>query len=56
MIGYFVGLIGLWFVQDAVASIMFYPAEKWRWNHFVRLIRAVFGVILVVIGGILIVR
>ena len=43
--------IGVWIFQDAVASIMFYPTEKWKWNHTVRLVRAVMGVALVVIGG-----
>ena len=51
--GYIIGLIGVWILQDAVASIMFYPTEKWKWNHLVRLIRAVEGVALIVIGGIL---
>jgi len=48
--GYVIGLIGVWFLQDAVASIMFYPTEKWKWNHLVRLIRAVMGLVLIVIG------
>ena len=51
--GYIIGLIGIFLVQDGIASIMFYPSEKWRWNHMVRLIRAVMGVTLVVIGGII---
>ena len=54
MMGYIIGLIGAWILQDAVASVMFYPSEKWKWNHFVRIIRAVFGVVLIVIGGSLI--
>ena len=41
--------IGTWILQDAVASIMFYPQEKWKWNHIVRLIRAVMGAALIVI-------
>ena len=49
---YVVGLIGIWLVQDSLASIMFYPTEKWQWNHLVRLIRAVMGVALIVIGAI----
>jgi len=53
IVGYIIGLIGVWILQDAVASIMFYPTEKWKWNHLVRLIRAVEGVALIVIGGIL---
>ncbi len=47
---YFIGLIGVWIFQDAVASIMFYPQEKWKWNHTARLIRAVMGVALMIMG------
>lgn len=54
MIGYIIGLIGIWFLQDALASIAFYPQEKLRWNHSARLIRAIMGVTLVVVGGLLI--
>ena len=43
-------IIGTWMVQDGIASIMFYPTEKWKWNHLVRLIRAVMGLTLIVIG------
>ncbi len=49
--GYIIGLIGIFLVQDGIASIMFYPSEKWRWNHIVRLIRALMGVALIVIGA-----
>lgn len=52
-LGYVVGLIGFWFVQDGVASIMFYPTEQWRWNHIIRLVRVVMGITLVVIGVVL---
>lgn len=48
---YAIGLIGVWILQDAVASIMFYPGEKWRWNHIVRLIRALMGIALIVVGA-----
>ena len=43
-------IIGTWFIQDAVASICYYPTEKWRWNHSARLVRAVMGVALVIMG------
>lgn len=52
-LGYIVGLIGIWFVQDALASIAFYPKEKWRWNHTARLVRAGMGIVLVILGGLL---
>jgi len=43
-------IIGTWILQDALASIAFYPQEKWKWNHFVRLIRAVMGAVLIVMA------
>ena len=48
---YFIGLIGIWFFQDAAASIAFYPSEKWRWNHTARLIRFFMGLYLMIIAG-----
>ena len=48
--GYILGLIGIWILQDAIASICFYPQEKWRWNHLARLVRVMMGGILVVMG------
>ncbi len=45
-----ISLMGLWILQDALASICFYPQEKWRWNHIARLIRVFIGITLVVIG------
>ena len=53
MTGYIVGLMGIWVLQDALASIAFYPNENWRWNHSARLIRVGIGITLVVLGGIL---
>ena len=50
--GYCVGLIGIFIAQDALASIAFYPQEKWKWNHTARLIRLVFGITLIVIGAV----
>lgn len=54
MIGLIVACIGVWFLQDALASIAFYPNERWRWNHTVRIIRAVMAVALMILGGMLI--
>ena len=42
--------IGCWILQDALASICFYPKENWKWNHAARLVRAIMGVVLLVIG------
>ncbi len=50
MIGYSIGLMGLWILQDALASICYYPNEKWRWNHMARLMRALMGIALIVMG------
>ena len=54
MTGYIIGLIGIWILQDSVASIAFYPNEKWRWNHIVRMVRGIMGIVLIILGGILI--
>lgn len=48
--GYILGIMGVWIPQDALASIVFYPKESWRWNHIARLIRAVIGITMVVMG------
>ncbi len=48
---YIVGLIGVWILQDGAASIMFYPTEKWCWNHIVRLIRVLMGIFLIIYGA-----
>ncbi len=53
MIGYVIGLMGIFYLQDALASIAFYPNESWRWNHVARLIRALFGIYLIILGGML---
>lgn len=42
--------IGVFILQDALASIAYYPSEKWRWNHIARLARVVCGIILIVMG------
>jgi len=56
IVGYVIGLFGGWFLQDALASICFYPKEKWRWNHTARLVRAIMGLILIGIGMFLILQ
>ncbi len=48
--GYVIGLIGIWMLQDGLASICYYPSEKWRWNHMARIIRAILGVALIIMG------
>jgi len=54
MTGYIIGLAGLWMLQDGMASICYYPSEKWRWNHMARLIRIVWGITLIYLGASLI--
>ena len=50
MMGYVIGLCGIWLLQDSLASIAFYPSENWKWNHMARLIRGVIGITLIVLG------
>ena len=49
-IGFWLGVIGVFYLQDALASIAFYPNEKWRWNHLARAIRGILGLILIWLG------
>lgn len=51
--GYAIGLMGIFYIQDGLASIAFYPKERWKYNHTARLIRIVFGMVLVVLGALL---
>ena len=53
MMGYWIGIMGVWILQDALASIAFYPNEKWKWNHIARMMRIGIGVTLVVLGAFL---
>jgi hypothetical protein len=53
MTGYIVGLIGLWMLQDGLASIAYYPQEKMI-NHAARIVRSALGLVLIIIGGILV--
>ena len=44
---------GLWIMQDAIASILYYlkrDNEKWYFNHAVRILRALWGITLIVVG------
>ena len=50
MTDYIIGLMGIWILQDALASIAFYPQEKWRWNHVARLVRVGIGIAMVIIA------
>ena len=55
-----IGLIliigGTWVLQDSLASILYYlkrDDEKWYFNHLVRLLRAIWGVVFIVCGVII---
>lgn len=56
---YIVGLIGLWIFSDGVYSLMLYLSapghsgvkQTWRRDHWVRVVRGLLGLILIVIGG-----
>ena len=44
---------GVWITQDAIASILYYlkqDNEKWYFNHAVRILRALWGITLIVVG------
>ncbi len=47
---------GTWMLQDALASILYYlkrSDEKWYFNHAVRIIRGIWGVVFIGCGIIL---
>ena len=60
--GYFVGLIGMWIFSDAIYSYVLYAhSQSWRgdrqtWvrDHWVRAVRGVCGIALIVMGYLLI--
>jgi hypothetical protein len=45
--------IGVWMLQDGLASIAYYPQEKMI-NHAARIVRSALGLVLIIIGGILV--
>lgn len=59
MIGYSVGLIGMWILSDAILSITLYlnaqsydgTKQTWRKDHWVRLVRLICGIALIAIGA-----
>ena len=59
--GYWIGLIGMWVASDAILSYTLYinapsydgtPKQTWAKDHWVRAVRLLCGIILMVIGGI----
>lgn len=63
MIGYLVGLIGMWVVSDGILSWTLYlnaPSyennrkQTFLRDHWVRLVRILVGIALMILGGLLI--
>jgi hypothetical protein len=54
MIGYAVGLIGMWLLSDALYSLILYKdnGEAFWKCHSIRVVRLVLGLSLIVIGAI----
>ena len=59
MIGYIIGLIGMWILSDAILSITLYlnspsydgsPKQTWAKDHWVRVVRGVCGIALMYLG------
>ena len=47
---------GTWILQDAIASILYYLGredEKWYFNHAVRILRGLWGLVFIAMGIIL---
>jgi len=58
MTGYIIGCIGVWFFSDGVYSIALYErwakdkgVASWKYDHPIRIIRSVLGIVLIVIGA-----
>ena len=60
MISYIVGLIGLWLISDGILSWTLYinapsyegsKKQNFKRDHWVRLVRILCGIALVIIGG-----
>jgi len=58
--GYLTGLIGMWILSDAILSYTLYlnapsyegsKKQTWKKDHWVRAVRAVCGIGLIMIGG-----
>ena len=59
MMGYSIGLIGMWILSDAILSITLYlnaasydgKRQTWKQDHWVRLVRGFCGIALMIIGA-----
>ena len=61
MIGYTIGLIGMWILTDGLISIRLYlntvdetgkRIQNWRYDHSIRVLRCLCGLVLIVLGAI----
>ncbi len=53
---YFIGLIGMWLFCDGWMSISIYrdrSGQSWLWDHSIRVIRSLMGVVLMVLGALI---
>lgn len=56
---YWLGVIGTWLVSDGIYSISLYwnapsyegsPRQNWKRDHWVRLVRVIAGIVLIIMG------
>ena len=60
MTGYILGLLGMWIFSDAIYSYVLYvnalsydgKKQNWKRDHWVRAVRAVAAIVVIIIGGI----
>ena len=62
MLGYIIGLLGMWILSDAIYSYTLYvnapsyegsKRQTWARDHWVRAVRAGVAIVIIVIGAIL---
>jgi len=59
MMGYIIGLLGVWIFSDAIYSYTLYinaasydgKRQTWARDHWIRAVRASIGIILIIMGG-----
>ena len=57
MLAYFVGLLGMWLIAEAIFSLAIYTRYKkhkqsWIYDHSIRVIRLGIGIFLIIYGAI----
>jgi len=61
MINYWTGLIGMWIISDGILSWILYlnapsyegsKRQTFLHDHWVRLVRIILGIVLVIMGGV----